>query len=102
MREEIIRDSEARFKNMANTAPVMIWITDVEGLFSFVNNVWLDYSGGELGSQLGMNWLNNVHPQDLQKLLDDYQSALRTRESFSVEFRFRNKRGNYEWMPYKR
>jgi len=101
MREEIIRDSEARFKNMANTAPVMIWISDVEGLFSFVNNVWLDYSGGESGSQLGMNWLNNVHPQDLQKLLDDYQSALRTRESFSVEFRFMNKRGNYEWVLIK-
>lgn len=101
MREEIIRDSEARFKNMANTAPVMIWISDVEGLFSFVNNVWLDYSGGESGSQLGMNWLNNVHPEDLQKLLDDYQSALRTRESFSVEIRFMNKRGNYEWMLIK-
>jgi len=101
MREEIIRDSEARFKNMANTAPVMIWISDVEGLFSFVNNVWLDYSGGESGSQLGMNWLNNVHPQDLQKLLDDYQSALRTRESFSVEFRFMDKRGNYEWVLIK-
>jgi len=101
MREEIIRDSEARFKNMANTAPVMIWISDVEGLFSFVNNVWLDYSGGESGGQLGMNWLNNVHPQDLQKVLDDYQNALRKRESFSVEFRFMNKRGHYEWMLIK-
>lgn len=101
MREEIIQESEARFKNMANTAPVMIWVSDVEGLFSFVNNVWLDYSGGKLGSQLGMNWLNNVHPQDLQKLLNDYQIALRNRESFSIEFRFMNKRGNYEWMLIK-
>jgi PAS domain S-box-containing protein len=101
MREEIIRDSEARFKNMANTAPVMIWISDVEGMFSFVNNVWLDFSGGDVGSQLGMNWLNNVHPQDLQKVLDSYQNALRKKESFSVEFRFMNKRGNYEWMLIK-
>jgi len=101
MREEIIRESEARFKNMANTAPVMIWISDVEGLFSFVNNVWLDHSGGELGSQLGINWLNNVHPQDLQKLLNDYQSALKNRESFSTEFRFINKAGDYEWMLIK-
>jgi two-component system, sensor histidine kinase and response regulator len=101
MREEIIRDSETRFKNMANTAPVMIWISDVEGLFSFVNNVWLDYSGGELGSQLGINWLNNVHHQDLQKLINDYQSSLKNKKSFSTEFRFRNKRGKYEWMLIK-
>jgi PAS domain S-box-containing protein len=101
MREEIIRDSEARFKNMANTAPVMIWISDVEGLFSFVNNVWLDYTGGESGSQFGMNWLNNVHAGDLQKLLDIYRDALKTREPFSFEFRFKDKNGNYKWMLLK-
>ncbi len=101
MREEIIRESEARFKNMANTAPVMIWMSDVEGLFSFVNNVWLDYSGGELGQQLGMNWLNNVHPEDLVKLLDEYQNALKTREPFSIEFRFLDISDNYQWMLIK-
>jgi PAS domain S-box-containing protein len=101
MREGIIRDSEERFKNMANTAPVMIWIADVEGLFSFVNKVWLDYSGGELGNQLGINWLNNVHPDDLEKLVNNYQEALRTRRPFSIEFRFTNKKSNYEWMLIK-
>jgi len=101
MKEEVIRDNEARFKNMANTAPVMIWISDVEGLFSFVNRVWLEYSGGELGGQLGMNWLNNVHPEDVQKLLSSYQNALRLQDSFSVEFRFMDKDGKYEWMLIK-
>lgn len=101
MKEEIIRDSETRFKNMANTAPVMIWISDVDGLFSFVNNVWLEFSGGELGSQLGMNWLNHVHTEDLHKLLNEYQNALKTRKSFSVEFRFMNRNETYEWMLLK-
>ena len=101
MKEEVIRDNEARFMNMANTAPVMIWISDVEGLFSFVNKVWLEYSGGDLGSQLGMNWLNNVNPEDVQKLLSSYQSALRLRDAFSVEFRFMDKDGNYKWMLIK-
>jgi PAS domain S-box-containing protein len=98
MKEEIIKDSENRFKNMANTAPVMIWISDVNGLFSFVNKIWLEYSGGELGSQLGMNWLNNVHPGDLQKMLTDYQKSLNKKEPFSIEFRFKDKNGNYNWM----
>ena len=101
MKEEIIRDSEERFKNMANTAPVMIWIADVEGLFSFVNKVWLDYSGGELGNQLGINWLNNVHPDDLEKLVNNYQKALKTKKPFSVEFRLMDKKSKYEWMLIK-
>lgn len=101
MKEEIIRDSEERFKNMANTAPVMIWIADVEGLFSFVNKIWLDYTGGELGSQLGINWLNYVHPDDLEKVADNYQNALKTKRPFSIEFRFRDRKRKYEWMLIK-
>ena len=101
MREEIIKSSETRFKELANTAPVMIWIADVEGLFSFVNKIWLDNSGGEVGSQLGMNWLNQVHPEDLKKLLDIYQNSLKNRRSFSIEFRFKNKNSSYEWMLIK-
>jgi PAS domain S-box-containing protein len=73
----------------------------VEGLFSFVNKVWLDYSGRELGSQLGINWLNNVHPDDLEKLVNHYQKALRDKKPFSIDFRFKDKKGKYEWMLIK-
>lgn len=98
MKEEVLRGSEARFENMANTAPVMIWISDVEGLFSFVNKVWLKYSGKELGEQLGMTWLKDVHPDDLDKFLEKYQKAINNRQPFSIEFRLLGKHGNYEWM----
>jgi PAS domain S-box-containing protein len=101
MKEEIIRDSEDRFKTMANTAPVMIWIADVDGLFSFVNNVWLNYSGGEIGDQLGINWLNNVHTDDLENLMTQYQKALKNKMPFSIEFRFKDKNKNFEWMLIK-
>jgi len=101
MREEILKNSENRFKEMANNAPVMIWIADVDGLFSFVNKHWLEHSGGEVGSQLGMNWLNQVHPEDLKKLVDSYQVALRDKKPFSVEFRFKNNNNKYEWLLIK-
>ena len=101
MKEQIIRDSEARFKEMANTAPVMIWIADVDGLFSFVNNIWIEQSGGNAGNQLGMNWLSNVCPEDVLNLLIEYQNALKKKQSFSIEFRFKNKSNNYEWMLLK-
>ena len=101
MREEILKYSETRFKELANTAPVMIWISDVYGLFSFVNKIWLENSGGGIGSQLGMNWLNHVYPEDRKKLLNIYQNALKNKKTFSVEFRFKNKNSNYEWMLIK-
>jgi PAS domain S-box-containing protein len=96
--EEIGKRSELRFENMANTAPVMIWIADVDGLFSFVNKVWLDYTGEKIGAQLGMNWLKSVHPDDYEKLLTVYKNAFISREHFSSEFRFKRMNGEYQWM----
>ena len=101
VKEELIKDSEARFENMANTAPVMIWIADVEGLFSFVNKVWLEYSGKKLGDQLGMNWLRDVHPDDVENLLKTYGDAFRSRNPFTFEFRLKNSSDRYEWMMIK-
>jgi two-component system, sensor histidine kinase and response regulator len=101
VKEELIKDSEARFEKMANTAPVMIWIADVEGLFSFVNKVWLEYSGKKLGEQLGMNWLKDVHPDDLENLLKTYGDAFRARNPFTFEFRLKNSSDKYEWMMIK-
>ncbi len=98
MKEEFAKDNEARFENMANSAPVMIWMADVDGLFSFVNKTWLNYTGTDIGLQLGMNWLKNVYPDDLEKMIEIYKQAIRTRKSFTNEFRFKNKNGNFEWM----
>ncbi|UCH66797.1 MAG: PAS domain-containing sensor histidine kinase [Ignavibacterium sp.] len=101
MKEEINKQSEIRFEKMANTAPVMIWIADVEGLFSFVNRIWLDYTGKKIGEQLGMNWLKNVHPDDFESLLNVYQDAFKAREAFSAEFRFMGANETYQWMLIK-
>jgi len=98
MQEELIRENQVRFENMANTAPVMIWIADVDGLFSFLNKVWLDFTGNEMGDDLGMNWLKNVHPEDLEKLLGKYQDAFSSKTSFSYEFRFKRKDNIYRWI----
>jgi PAS domain S-box-containing protein len=96
--EEIGRRSELRFENMANTAPVMIWIADVDGLFSFVNKVWLDYTGEKIGTHLGMNWLKSVHPDDYEKLLTVYKNAFSSRDHFSSAFRLKRMNDEYQWM----
>ena len=98
MKGEFVKDNEARFENMANSAPVMIWMADVDGFFSFVNRTWLSYTGGNIGAQLGMNWLKNVFPEDLDKLMGIYKNAFHSKKIFTSEFRFKDKNGNYEWM----
>jgi PAS domain S-box-containing protein len=101
MREAIMKQSEDRFEKMANTAPVMIWIADVEGLFSFVNSVWLNYTGKKLGEELGMNWLKSVHPDDFERLLNVYRDAFGSRKPFSAEFRFQGINEAFQWMLMK-
>jgi PAS domain S-box-containing protein len=98
MQEELIKENQIRFENMANSAPVMIWIADVDGLFSFLNKVWVDFTGKEMGDHLGMNWLKNVHPEDLERLLYQYQNAFSSKTLFSCEFRFKRKDDIYRWI----
>jgi PAS domain S-box-containing protein len=99
--EEALKESEARFQNMANTAPVLIWITDTDALFTFVNNFWLQYTGRKLGQELGMSWLEGIHPDDLNRFMEVYTSSFNLRKSFEVEFRIKHHDGNYRWIISK-
>jgi PAS domain S-box-containing protein len=99
--EEALKESEIRFQNMANTAPVLIWITDTDALFTFVNNFWLQFTGRTLGQELGMSWLEGIHPDDLERFLKLYKTSFDLRKSFEVEFRLRKRDGNFRWIISK-
>ena len=99
--EEALKESEIRFQNMANTAPVLIWITDTDALFTFVNNFWLQYTGRTLGQELGMSWLEGIHPDDLERFMKIYKTSFDIRKSFEVEFRLKKKDGSFRWIISK-
>jgi PAS domain S-box-containing protein len=99
--EEALKESEIRFQNMANTAPVLIWITDTDALFTFVNNFWLQYTGRTLGQELGMSWLEGIHPDDLDRFMKIYKTSFDLRKSFEVEFRLKKKDGSFRWIISK-
>lgn len=99
--EDALKESETRFQNMANTAPVLIWITDSDGLFTFVNNFWLQYTGRELGQELGMGWIENIYPDDLAPFLKLYKTSFDARLPFEIEFRIKKFDGNYRWIISK-
>lgn len=99
--EDALKETEARFQNMANTAPVLIWISNADALFTFVNNYWLQFTGRTLGQELGMKWLEGIHPEDINHFLQVYKSSFDTQKIFEVAFRLKNRNGVYRWILIK-
>jgi PAS domain S-box-containing protein len=96
--EEALRESEGRFRTVADVAPVMIWMsgTDKEGVF--FNKGWLEFTGRTVDQELGEGWLKGIHAEDLANCLDVCGTAFGKREPFTVEFRLRRKDGEYRWL----
>ncbi|MGA8489746.1 MAG: PAS domain-containing protein [Terriglobales bacterium] len=96
--EEAIRETEERFRLVANTAPVLIWMSGTDRLCAYFNKPWLEFTGQSLESQLGDGWLNGVHPEDLPSCLNTYTRAFERRETFRMEYRLCRRDGIYRWV----
>ena len=91
-------ESEQRFRFVANSAPVMIWIAGTDKLCSYVNQQWLDFTGRSLDAELGTGWSDNIHPEDLSACLETYSRAFNNREIFDMQYRVRRHDGQYRWI----
>jgi PAS domain S-box-containing protein len=96
--EETLRASEERFRIMADTAPVMIWMSGTDTLCSFFNKPWLDFTGRPLEAELGNGWTEGVHPDDLGHCLQIYVASFETRRPFGMDYRLRRHDGQYRWI----
>lgn len=93
--EEALRESETRFRNMADNAPVMVWVTEPDGYCSYLSRSWREFTGQKDG--LGFEWLGAVHPEDRVRSDDCFSSANEKREPFQLEYRLKRADGEWRW-----
>jgi PAS domain S-box-containing protein len=89
---------DARFRTMADCAPVLLWMTGLEGLCEFFNASWLKFTGRSLQEELGNGWAEGVHPEDFQECMHTFMDCFVRREAFAMEYRLRRHDGVYRWI----
>jgi PAS domain S-box-containing protein len=99
--ENSLLESEQRFRNVANSAPVLIWMADANKFCHFFNKEWLNFTGRSIDQEKGNGWTEGIHPEDFEKCLHIYNNAFDKKEEYYMEFRHKRYDGEYRWLSDK-
>lgn len=96
--EAVLRESENRFRVMADTTPALVWMCDSHGKITYLNERRVAFTTPNLNAAYGDTWGAYIHPDDLERVIDTVSQGLKTKEPFSTEYRLRRSDGVYRWM----
>jgi two-component system, cell cycle sensor histidine kinase and response regulator CckA len=96
--KKTLQESEERFRRMADTAPVMIWVSGPDKGCTFFNKVWLEFTGRTMDQELGSGWTEGIHPSDAHRCVAAYSESFDVRNRFQIEYRLRRADGTYRWV----
>jgi len=96
--ELLMEETESRFRIMADSAPVMLWMAGLDSECFFFNQGWLRFTGRVLEDEVGTRWAEGVHAEDFQRCMDVYLRSFNRREAFRMEYRLRRADGEYRWI----
>jgi PAS domain S-box-containing protein len=96
--QAMVEGDDARFRQLADQAPLMIWRCDAAKHCDFFNRPWLEFTGRRMETELGFRWVELVHPEDAGARVAAFSAAFNRRESFSIEYRLRRHDGAWRWL----
>lgn len=98
--EQVLRESEKRFRLVADTAPVLIWMSGTDKLCNFFSEGWLKFTNRTIEEELGEGWVSGVHPEDVRRCVEIYSASFDARVDFEMEYRLRRFDGQYRWIVH--
>ncbi|MEJ1222517.1 PAS domain S-box protein [Sediminicola sp. 1XM1-17] len=99
--QQVLLESEQKFRLLADSMPQQIWIADPEGNLNYFNQAVFKYSGMDLEEILEKGWLDIIHPDDREENVNQWKNSIETGEDFLFEHRFRRHDGSYHWILSK-
>lgn len=96
--QRLMHERETWFRNMADNAPVMIWVADRSKQRNFFNRTWLEFTGKKLEAQVGSEWKNSVHEEDRSRAIRIYNSYFDERKPYELDYRLLRADGQYRWI----
>jgi PAS domain S-box-containing protein len=96
--EAALRESETRFRALADAAPALIWLSDTESTQTWFNQRWLEFRGTTMETELALSWTARLHPEDYERCRVAFASAFARRERYDIEFRLRRADGGWGWI----